>query len=134
MAAQKQALGLSLPLQLGQNGYFATNTDSISQISDNIKNMLLTRPGERRFNNSFGSNLYNLLFQGIDSEISKDVIINAVQNDVDRFLNKSIEIVNVSLSNNQPENNIENSIFISITFKVKNTVGTTNLFLTDNRI
>ena len=56
----KQSIGLSLPIQLGNDGYFATNMDTISQISSNIQNILLTTPGERRFNNGFGSGLYNL--------------------------------------------------------------------------
>ena len=51
----KKALGLKIPFRLGQDGYFETNTDTISQVSSNIRNLLLTKPGERRFNNAFGS-------------------------------------------------------------------------------
>ena len=36
MATPKKAIGLSLPIQLGNEGYFATNKDTISQIADNI--------------------------------------------------------------------------------------------------
>jgi len=66
----KKAIGLSLPIKLGNEGYFITNKDDISQVSDNIKNLLSTIPGERRFNNSFGSSLYNLLFNSIDNDIT----------------------------------------------------------------
>lgn len=129
----KKAIGLSLPIQLGNNGYFATNTDTISQVANNIQNLLLTVPGERRFNNQFGSGLYNVLFQSIGDEVSKDIIIDVIQRDVDRFLNGTT-ILNVELSQEQPDNKDLNSIFISITFRYNNAVGSTSFSLNNNRI
>lgn len=122
MAAPKKAIGLSLPIQLGNEGYFATNKDTISQISDNIQNILLTMPGERRFNNSFGSGLYNLLFQSRDGDVSNEMIVNVIQRDIDKFMNGAI-VLSVQLSPIQQENNDRNAIFISITFRYNNTVG-----------
>jgi len=133
MATPKKAIGLSLPIQLGNEGYFATNKDTISQIADNIQNLLLTVPGERRFNNSFGSGLYNLLFQPIESDVTNEMIIDVIQRDVDKYINGTT-ILNVELSPQQPENNGKNSIFISITFRYNNTIGTTQLNLEGNRI
>ena len=133
MATPKKAIGLSLPIQLGNEGYFATNKDTISQIADNIQNLLLTVPGERRFNNSFGSGLYNLLFQPIESDVTNEMIIDVIQRDVDKYINGTT-ILNVELSPLQPENNGKNSIFISITFRYNNTIGTTQLNLEGNRI
>ena len=133
MATPKKAIGLSLPIQLGNEGYFATNKDTISQISDNIQNLLLTVPGERRFNNSFGSGLYNLLFQPIESDVTNEMIVDVIQRDVDKYINGTT-ILNVELSPQQPENNGKNSIFISITFRYNNTIGTTQLNLEGNRI
>ena len=126
MATPKKAIGLSLPIQLGNEGYFATNKDTISQIADNIQNLLLTVPGERRFNNSFGSGLYNLLFQPIESDVTNEMIIDVVQRDVDKYINGTT-ILSVELSPQQPENNDRNSIFISITFRYNNTIGKTQL-------
>ena len=133
MATPKKAIGLSLPIQLGNEGYFATNKDTISQIADNIQNLLLTVPGERRFNNSFGSGLYNLLFQPIESDVTNDMIVDVVQRDVDKYINGTT-ILSVELSPQQPENNDRNSIFISITFRYNNTIGKTQLNLEVNRI
>lgn len=133
MVTKTQAIGLSLPIQLGNDGYFETNKDTISQVSSNIINLLLTRPGERRFNNEFGSSLYNLLFEGIDADVSEEIIIDAIQRDVDRFLS-GISILTVELSPQQPYNNTQNSIFISITFKYNNTVGTAEVNLTNNQL
>lgn len=133
MATPKKAIGLSLPIQLGNEGYFATNKDTISQIADNIQNLLLTAPGERRFNNSFGSGLYNLLFQPIESDVTNEMIVDVIQRDVDKYINGAT-ILKVELSPQQPENNDKNSIFISITFRYNNTIGTTQLNLEGNRI
>lgn len=133
MATPKKAIGLSLPIQLGNEGYFATNKDTISQIADNIQNLLLTAPGERRFNNSFGSGLYNLLFQPIESDVTDEMIVDVIQRDVDKYINGTT-ILKVELSPQQPENNDKNSIFISITFTYNNTIGTTQLNLEGNRI
>lgn len=129
----KKAIGLSLPIQLGNNGYFATSINTVSQIANNIQNLLLTVPGERRFNNQFGSGLYNLLFQFIDEEVNKDVIIDVLQRDVDKFVNGTT-ILNVELSEEQSDNKDENSIFISITFRYNNTVGKTEFNLNNRRI
>ncbi len=133
MATPKKAIGLSLPIQLGNEGYFATNKDTISQIADNIQNLLLTVPGERRFNNNFGSGLYNLLFQPIESDVTNDMIVDVVQRDVDKYISGTT-ILSVELSPQQPENNGTNSIFISITFRYNNTIGKTQLNLEGNRI
>jgi len=90
-------------------------------------------PGERRFNNTFGSGLYNLLFNNIGDDISKDIIIDVIQRDVDKFLNGTT-ILNVELSQVQPDNNSKNSIFISITFRYNNSVGNTEFNLETNKI
>jgi len=112
----KAAIGLSFPLRMGQDGYFESNTDTISQIRTNIKNIFLTRPGERRFNNDFGSGLHKFLFEQQDLDISDDIIVSIVQRDVDRYLNGIVvNDIKVLKSENQPDNTT-NKIFISIIF------------------
>lgn len=129
----KKAIGLTLPIQLGTNGYFATNTDTISQISDNIKNILLTVPGERRFNNSFGSNLYNILFENIEVGVNDNIIIDSIQRTITKYL-PGVSITDVQISNTNPENNIKNSIFIIIKFNYNNTLGNVEINLENNKI
>jgi len=133
MATPTKSIGLSLPIQLGNQGYFATNKDTVSQIGTNIQNLLLTIPGERRFNNNFGSGLYNLLFNNIGDDISNDIILDVIQRDVDKFM-AGTTILKVELSPIQPDNNGKNSIFISITFSYNNTAGKTEFNLETNKI
>lgn len=111
-------LGLSLPIKLGPRGYFKTNTSTIEQVKTNITNILKTKPGERRFNNAFGSSIYSLLFNQLESEVNKSIIINAIQRDIDTFLNGVyINGVEVYLNDtSEIENDNKNSIYVSVNF------------------
>jgi hypothetical protein len=130
-----QALGLSLPITLGKSGYFATNIATANQVADNIRNLLLTMPGERRFNNDFGSGLYKLLFQQSDLEVNKSIIVDVVQRDIDRWLNGVIvNDVKVTLATNQPENTDKNTIFISVVFTYNKMTATADVTITNNKI
>lgn len=112
------AIGLSLPLKLGKRGYFETNLATVDQVKSNIINILKTKPGERRFNNVFGSSLYSLLFEQMETEVNKSIIIDSIQRDINKFLN-GVYIDNVTVKENNnylSSNNIENGIFISVYF------------------
>lgn len=131
----KQAIGLKLPLRLGKDGYFETNNTTASQIADNIKNLLLTKPGERRFNNEFGSGLYKLLFEQRDVELTKSIIIDTVQRDIDKFLTGVIVTnVKVNISPIQPTNTDENSIYIGVDFTYNQISGTTEIEIINNNL
>jgi phage baseplate assembly protein W len=131
----KKALGLKIPFRLGQNGYFETNVDTISQVSSNIKNLLLTRPGERRFNNAFGSSLYKVLFEQNELQEMLPMLVNLIQNDVNRFMNGVIvEDVKVQLVENDVVNNDYNKIFIKVAFSYKELKSTTEVIITNNNI
>jgi len=131
----KKALGLKIPFRLGQDGYFETNADTISQVSSNIKNLLLTRPGERRFNNAFGSSLYKVLFDQNELGEMLPMLVNLIQNDVNRFMNGVIvEDVKVQLLENDVVNNDYNKIFIKVAFSYKELKSTTEVIITNNNI
>lgn len=131
----KKALGLKIPFRLGQDGYFETNADTISQVSSNIKNLLLTKPGERRFNNAFGSSLYKVLFDQNELGEMLPMLVNLIQNDVNRFMNGVIvEDVKVQLLENDVVNNDYNKIFIKVAFSYKELKSTTEVIITNNNI
>lgn len=130
-----QILGLKLPIKVGPNGYFDAHRTTIGQVSDNIKNLLLTKPGERRFNNSFGSGLYNLLFEQTDLDVNNEIIVDVVQKDIDRFLNGVIiNKVTVKSLPDQYENTDKNKIFISVKFTYNKIISTTDVEITTNKI
>ena len=55
-------VGISTPVQLGVNrsGLFQMHFDPLTQIADNLKNLVLTNHGERLGNHFFGANLQPL--------------------------------------------------------------------------
>jgi hypothetical protein len=131
----KKAIGLKIPFRLGNDGYFETNTDTISQVSSNIRNLLLTKPGERRFNNSFGSSLYKFLFEQNELDESKDILVNLIQNDLDKFMNGVIVTdVKVKLTDNQINNNDQTKIFISVEFTYRDLLSKTEVTITNNNL
>ena len=83
---QKTApIGITIPIRGGQNGYFDQTFDTLSQTKTNIINLLNTRQGERRMQPTFGSRLWNLLFeQNIES--LPDVAENVVREDINLWI------------------------------------------------
>jgi hypothetical protein len=74
-----------------------------------------------------------------DLEVSKEIIVDAVQRDVDKFINGVIvNDVKVQLSNEQnftgTINNDKNKIFISVVFTYNNTTATTDVAISNPRI
>ena len=56
------AIGITLPLQFGENT-FEQSFQTKDQAKSNIKNLLLTKRGERILQPEFGSGLQSLLFE-----------------------------------------------------------------------
>ena len=50
-------IGLKLPLEHGNQGFFGRTQKAIEQTKYNIKNLLLTKKGERVVNPSIGTNI-----------------------------------------------------------------------------
>ena len=62
------AIGLTLPIQI-TNTAFAQSFTTREQVSSNIKNLLLTKKGERILQPEFGSGLQELLFDFNNDEL-----------------------------------------------------------------
>ena len=74
-------VGLSFPLRADNNNSFAMTKTSIQQSRHNLRNLLLTYPGERVGNPTFGSRLREVCFEQHDEGLPQrieDVIIQAV--------------------------------------------------------
>jgi len=57
------AYDITLPVQRGNTGYFNQAFSSFEQAKSNLKNLLLTRKGERVMQPNFGTGLHSLLFE-----------------------------------------------------------------------
>ena len=63
------AVGITLPF--GKNkGLFSLSYTTEEQAVSNLKNLLLTRKGERLFQPEFGSAIYSLLFEQMNDSLS----------------------------------------------------------------
>ena len=78
----KSYVGLSVPLRADNNNDFALTKNSIQQARHNLKNLLLTHPGERVGQPEFGSRLRELCFEQRDDDLPgrlEEVILEAVE-------------------------------------------------------
>ena len=78
-------VGIKFPLSYGLNGFFFQSKTIQEQSKSNLRNLLLTTPGERVMQPLFGSDLKLLLFQNFD-DIAEDSIVEIINEAVDRQL------------------------------------------------
>ena len=96
------AYGITLPIKRGGNGYFEQAFTSFEQAKSNLKNLLLTKRGERVMQPEFGTGLESLLFEPMD----------------DSFEGKLTEVITQTVSYWLPYINIE-EIDIEMTDEMK---------------
>lgn len=68
---KNKAIGVQLPL--GGSPLFKLSYTTEEQAISNLKNLLLTRKGERPFQPLFGSDIYSLLFEQISENINNEL-------------------------------------------------------------
>lgn len=84
------AIGVTLPLRKGTNGYFEQSFQSIDQLKSNIINLLKTRRGERVMQPELGSGLWALLF-----EHNTDELEVAIEDEIIATMEKWLPHVNI---------------------------------------
>ena len=109
------AVGLSLPLKNGDGGFFEQNFTTFEQARSNLKNLLLTKRGERVLQPNFGSGLQDLLFEPIDEEF-EGKLVDTITESVSTWLPYiNIEDIDVNMND---ENKDNNRVGVEIKFKV----------------
>jgi hypothetical protein len=79
-------VGVKFPLEHNRvDGFFPQSKTVREQSKSNLRNLLLTSPGERVMQPTFGSNLKAILFDSFD-EITSDNIEEAIREAVNRQL------------------------------------------------
>lgn len=66
--ASSQGIGITLPLQLGNTGYFEQSFETLPQVKSNFINLILTRRGERVHQPEFGCRIHEYLFEQLTPE------------------------------------------------------------------
>ena len=103
-------IGIGLPLTYNKTGFFYKTKTSLEQAKSNIKNLLLTKKGERLGNPEFGSDLTSVIFEQEGDDIESKVE-EAIRSSMSRFLpfiiideietafsDRNLNVVNVSIS------------------------------------
>ena len=83
-----KAFGIGFPLNYNREtyGFFKTNYSYYEQIQDNIKNLLLTKVGERPAIPEFGCRLSEIVFEQNDPAILKPQVEESIKEFLDLFL------------------------------------------------
>lgn len=105
-------VGIRFPLGRSPQGFFNSTDTVLEQAKSNIRNLLLTSPGERVMQPEFGSSLKQQVFENISS-ISVDGIETSIRDAIGRQL--PYVIINDILVSAKPDDNMIN---ISIEFSV----------------
>tara|TARA_B100000287_G_scaffold210475_1_gene198648 strand:+ start:881 stop:1402 length:522 start_codon:yes stop_codon:yes gene_type:complete len=79
------AVGISLPVELGPNGYFRQTYTTLEQVTSNVINLILTIPGERYMQPTFGSRLHEHLFEQFDESI-QEFIEDSINESMEEWL------------------------------------------------
>jgi phage baseplate assembly protein W len=115
-------LGLPYPVVKNPLGFFRTQS-GVSQIKSDLLSLLLTTPGERVFLPDFGTPLKRLIFEQNDmvlETMAKNMIAEAISMWEPRIAVSQIEvsrdIPNSSLNPMDPGNDLDNILYIRITF------------------
>ena len=112
------AIGISLPLQF-DNNTFAQTFQTSEQVKSNIKNLLLTKKGERILQPEFGSGLQELLFEPSTVDFEgriEDTINESLQQWLPYV---TVEEIDIEATDELRDNN---RINVSLKFRIGNNV------------
>ncbi len=81
-----KVLGIGINKTSDSNGVFATNYTTLTQAKDNLKNLILTKKGERLMQPEFGCDVWLVLFEQISEGIIEDRIESYITDAVSIWL------------------------------------------------
>jgi phage baseplate assembly protein W len=106
---------LGIEMNFNANGVFKSVTESDIQALNNLKNLLLTRIGERYENPLFGTNLLNIIFQPSTSDTKID--INDIITTAVNYWLPEITLIKIDIITAEDDPSQEHDIDVSITFQ-----------------
>jgi len=121
------AYGITLPLRKGETGFFEQAFVSFEQAKSNLKNLLLTKKGERVMQPNFGTGLHSLLFEQIDDNLE-----SKIQETITKNVNYWLPYVNIKNIDVEMTNELkdQNRVNLSLEFTVGNQIDLHELTFT----
>jgi phage baseplate assembly protein W len=102
-----KVLGIGINRNSDSNGIFAVNFTTLTQAKDNLKNLILTKKGERLMQPEFGCDVWKVLFEPLDGVLVETSIENSIVEAVSIWL-PYLNIDTIVFDYN--ENDIDNHI------------------------
>lgn len=79
-------LGIGINKSSNAAGIFSVNYTTLTQAKDNLKNLILTKKGERIFNPTFGCDISKVLFEQLDNDLIENKIESSILDAVSNWL------------------------------------------------
>ena len=121
------AYGITLPLRKGETGFFEQAFVSFEQAKSNLKNLLLTKKGERVMQPNFGTGLHSLLFEQIDDNLESKIQETITKNVSYWLPYVNIKNIDVEMTNELKD---QNRVNLSLEFTVGNQIDLHELTFT----
>jgi phage baseplate assembly protein W len=113
---QDKSVGLALPIGGASNGYFAVNYTTKNQIKSNLKNLILTEPGERLGNPKFGTPLRKFIFEPYVEGEFENKIENTITTAIKTYL-PYVNIIDIIFDNNN-ENRDKHLVNLELQYSI----------------
>tara|TARA_B100001063_G_C16749874_1_gene549663 strand:- start:962 stop:1387 length:426 start_codon:yes stop_codon:yes gene_type:complete len=104
-------VGLSFPLRAGRNQDFQMTKTSLEQSQHNIRNLILTYPGERAQQPEFGCRLRELLFEQLNDELPI-----RIEEEVRRSISQWLPYINVVTVDTLTDEGDKNRVFVQVQY------------------
>ena len=111
-----QGIGITLPIQIGNMGYFQQSFDTLVQVKSNFLNLILTRKGERVHQPEFGCGIHDYLFEQLTPENIEGARLSVVTA-VERWM-PFLELVQFEL-NAEPNDLDNNRLRLYVGYRLK---------------
>jgi phage baseplate assembly protein W len=99
-------LGIGINKSSNKGGIFSVNYTTITQARENLKNLILTKKGERLLNPTFGCDIWKVLFEQLDGNLIENQIETSILDAVSIWLPYlSIDEIIFDYDDNDIDNN-----------------------------
>ena len=116
--SKMEGISVGLPLVYSnRDGPYHLNTDIGQVVRQNLKNLILTSPGERVMTPEFGVGLKQLLFENNSSDL-REAMVSRIYSQVGRWM-PFVELLSVSFTDSDSNSNMGfNELQVRIEFNL----------------
>ncbi len=97
------SFSVALPLELDDSDGFVMIKDIKTLVKQNLKMLILTKPGERVMEPRFGVGLTNFLFENFGQD-TMSIIDSRIRSQVSTYM-PAVSIIDIAFGNTDPDNN-----------------------------